>query len=218
MEPYYVRGIALSTEILGRDKYQVNDQLHDYSRLRLSLARQAETSLTSGDGAARCHSLRKGPAALGATFVNPAGEGGWVQHGASFARMVGKPNPTAAFRGRPDQGFHSQLFSLGLKDLSLGLTQAKNPGSTTALGAALVHAYLAGRGRAESGSEVRCHNPSPLNRANLAWILPEFLSGLNLKPINRRAKRSAPRCHTDESAERQFVSESVGRQSASIAS
>ncbi len=185
MEPYYVRGIALSTECLGRDKYQGNIQLRDYSRLMLSLTRPAATTLTSRDGAARCQSLRKGPAALGATFVNPAGEGGWVQHGASFAWVVGKPNPPATFRGRPNQGFHSQLFSLGPEDLSLRLAQAENPGPAAALGAALVHAYLAGRSRIQAGSEVRCHNSSCLNRANLARILTEILSVLNRKPPNR---------------------------------
>ena len=168
MEPSYVRGIALSTEHLGRDKYQGNVQLRDYSRLMLSLTFQAATALSSGDGAARCHSLRKGPTALGATIVNPAGEGDRIQHGASFARVLGKPNPTATFRGRPNQGFHSQLFSLGPEDLSLRLAQAENPGSTAALGAALVHAYLAGRSRTQAGSEVRCHNPSPLFLAQLA--------------------------------------------------
>ena len=175
----------MSTERLGRDKYQGNVQLRDYARLMLSLTRQAATALSSGDGAARCHSLRKGPTASGATFVNPAGEGGRVQHGASFARVVGKPNPPATFLGRPDQGFHSQLFSLGPEDLSLRLAQAENPGSTAALGAALVHAYLAGRSRTQAGSKVRCHYPSPLHRADLARILSEILSGLNRKPLNR---------------------------------
>ncbi len=185
MEPYYVRGIALSTERFGRDKYQGNVPLRDYSRLMLSLTRLAATALTSGDGAARCQLLRKGPAALGATFVNPAGEGDRIQHGASFTRVVGKPNPTATFRSRPDQGFHSQLFSLGLEDLSLGLAQAENPGSSAALGAALVHAYLAGRSLTQAGSKVRCHYTSPLHRADLARILSEILSGLNRKPLNR---------------------------------
>ncbi len=185
MEPYYVRGIALSTERFGRDKYQGNVPLRDYSRLMLSLTRLAATALTSGDGAARCHLLRKGPTALGATFVNPAGEGDRIQHGASFTRVVGKPNPTATFRGRPDEGFHSQLFSLGPEDLSLRLAQAENPGPAAALGAALVHTYLAGRSRTQAGSKVRCHYPSPLYRADLARILSEILSGLNRKPPNR---------------------------------
>ena len=154
-------------------------RFRNYSQPRLSPNRPAGPTLTSGDGAARSHLLRKGPAALGATFVNPAGEGGRVQHGASFARVVGKPNPTATFRGRPDQGFHSQLFSFGLEDLSLRLAQAENPGPTAALGAALVHAYLAGRSRTQAGSKVRCHYPSPLHRADLARILSEILSVLN---------------------------------------
>ena len=190
MEPYYVRGIALSTERIPRDKYQGNVKFRDYSRLMLSITCLVDTALTSGDGAARSHLLREGLAALGAMFVNPAGEGGWVQHGASFARMVRKTNPTAAFRGRPDQGFHSQLFGFGLEDLSLRLTQAENPGSTAALRAALVHAYLAGRSRTQAGSKVRCHYPSPLHRADLARIFPEILSGLSRNPLNRRAKRS----------------------------
>ena len=146
---------------VGRADGLVAGRFRYYSRLMLSLNRPAGTTLTSGDGAARCHSLRKGPAALGPTFVNPAGEGGRVQHGASFARVFGKPNPTATVRGRPDQGFHSHLFGLSLEDLSLGLTQAENPSSTAALGAALVHAYLAGLCRIQAGPEVRCHSPSP---------------------------------------------------------
>ena len=66
-----------------------------------------------------------------------------------------KPNPTATVRGRPNQGFNSHLFGLGLEDLSFGLTQTENPGSAAALGAALVHAYLAGRSRTQAVSEVR---------------------------------------------------------------
>ncbi len=185
MEPYYVRGIALSTERFGRDGCMDFGRLAAWgvggrhgcgwasrrgrqynpgkSQLDFGIARPAGATLTSGDGAARRHSLWKGPTALGATFVNPAGEGGRIQHGASFARVFGKPNPTATVRGRPEQDLHSQLLGLGLEDLSLRLAQAENPGPATALGAALVHAYLAGRSRIQAGSKVRCHYPSPLH-------------------------------------------------------
>ena len=155
----------MSTERLGREGYEDAGRFPDYSRVRLSPTLPVRTTLTSGNGAARRHSLRKGLTALGTTVVNPAGEGRRVQHGASFARVFGKPNPTAAVRGRPNQGFHSHLFGFDLEDVSLGLTKAENPGSPAALGAALVHAYLAGRSRSQAGSEVRCHNPSLLHRA-----------------------------------------------------
>ena len=164
MKPSYVRGIALSIEPLGRDEYQDNGRFRFYTRLMPSPTRPAGTALTARDCAARCHPLRKGPAALGATVVNPAGEGSRVQHGASFTRVLGKPYPASTVRGRPNQGFHSHLCGLGLEALNLGLSQAENPGPAAALGAALVHAYLAGRSRTQASSEVRRHNPSPHHR------------------------------------------------------
>lgn len=113
--------------------------------------------LAAGDGTTRREFFRKISAPLGTFFVDPAGEGAGVQHGASLAGMVGETHPPAAISCRGNFSVDTQTGRLGLEARHLFHSQLQNERPPAAHRPTLIHADVAGGLRCQTGDESSWH-------------------------------------------------------------